>query len=58
MKIIKAKILMKNRIKSQESKWKYKVAFFTVTGFEISHHKQQIVVSFPEFVCENCVLAG
>ena len=49
---------MKNRIKSQESKWKYKVAFFTVTGFEISHHKQQIVVSFPEFVCENCALAG
>ena len=34
----------------QESKWKYKVAFFSVTGLKISHLKLRIMRSFQEFV--------
>ena len=30
---------MKNKKKYQESKWKYKLAFLSVTGLELSCHK-------------------
>ena len=35
--------------KYQESKWKYKVAFFTVTILEVNHCKSQTAISFLEF---------
>ena len=35
--------------KCQESKWKYKVAFFTVTTLEVKHCKLQTAISFLEF---------
>ena len=40
---------MKKTKKCQESKWKYKVAFFTVTGLELRHRKSRIVMIFQEF---------
>ena len=43
------KILMKDKKKSQESQWKCKVAFFTVAGLKLNHHKSRIAVLFQEF---------
>ena len=40
------------RKRCQESKWKYKVAFFTVTGLELSHYKSRIMISFQEFMAK------
>ena len=40
---------MKNKKKCQESKYKFKVVFFSVTGLELSHNKLQITISFQEF---------
>ena len=35
--------------KYKESKWEYKVAFFTMTNFKANHCKSQIAISFQEF---------
>ena len=43
---------LKKKKKCQESKWKYKVAFCTVTGLKLSHHKSRIAESFQEFVAK------
>ena len=44
---------MKNKKKkSQESKWKYKVAFCTVRGLELCHRKSRIAIIFQEFAAE------
>ena len=32
------------------------VAFFTVTGLELSHRKSRIAMTFQEFACEDCDL--
>ena len=40
---------MKSKKKCQESKWTYKVAFFTVPGLEVNYRKSQIAISFQEF---------
>ena len=38
--MIKTQNLIKNKKKNaKKSKWKYKVTFFTVTDFELSHCK-------------------
>ena len=34
--------------KDQESKWKYKVAFFTATGLKLIHRKSRIAISVQE----------
>ena len=44
--------IFKKKKKCQESKWKYKVAFCTVTGHKLSHHKSRIAESFQEFVAK------
>ena len=49
MKIIKNKNFDEKQEKYQESKWKYKVAFFTATGLKVNHRKSRIVISFQEF---------
>ena len=46
------KDLKKKKKKCQESKWKYKVAFCTVTGLKLSHHKSRIAESFQEFMAK------
>ena len=43
--------------KCQESKWKYKVAFFTVTTLEVNHCKQIANCNkFPGICSEDCEL--
>ena len=49
MRIIKNKNFDEKQEKYQESKWKYKVAFFTATGIEVNHCKLWIAISFQEF---------
>ena len=49
MKIMKNKNFDEKQEKYQESKWKYKVAFFTVTTLEVNHCKSQTAISFLEF---------
>ena len=49
---ISSKKRFKKKKKCQESKWKYKVAFCTVTGLKLSHHKSRIAESFQEFVAK------
>ena len=49
MKIIKSKDFNEKLEKYQESKWKYKVAFFTATGLKVNHQKSRIGESFQEF---------
>ena len=39
MRIIKNKNFDEKQEKYQESKWKYKVAFFIATGIEVNHCK-------------------
>ena len=39
MKIIKSRDFDEKQEKYQESKWKYKVAFFTATGLKVNHQK-------------------
>ena len=48
-KIIKNKIFDEKQEKYQESKWKYKLAFFSATGLEVNHRKSRIAISFQEF---------
>ena len=48
MKIIKNKNFDEKQEKYQESKWKYKVAFFTAIGLKVNHRKPRIAISFQE----------
>ena len=43
---------MKSKKKYQESKWKYKVAFFIATGLKVNYRKSWIAISFQEFVAK------
>ena len=46
MKTIKNKNFDEKQEKDQESKWKYKVAFFAATGLKLIHRKSRIAISF------------
>ena len=49
MKIMKNKNFDEKQEKYKESKWEYKVAFFTMTNLKVNHCKSQIAISFQEF---------
>ena len=58
MKIMKNKNFDEKQEKCQESKWKYKVPFFTVTGIDVNHRKITNRDKFPETREEDCDLNG
>ena len=53
MRIIKNKNFDEKQEKYQESKWKYKVAFFTATDLKVSHRSRNCD-KFPGIRGEDC----